>query len=142
MLFSWKKLAEQRGGRMGDIIDCLNGFHYTFAKSMTYFFLFRRILYPLHIRLLYNTLYPQSIDLPASVLQTSAYDIFLKLLLCCHPTHCLKASLSSAAVFMLQKCNYSCSIFVLCLCCYQQNYRRAACTVLHVSIKAWRVQRW
>lgn len=95
---------------MGDIIDCLNGFHYTFAKSMTYFFLFRRILYPLHIRLLHNTLYPQSIDLPASVLQTSAY-IFLKLLLCRHPTHCLKASLSSATVFMLQKCNYPCSIF-------------------------------
>lgn len=80
-------------------------------KHDLFFFLFRRILYPLHIRLLHNTLYPQSIDLPASVLQTSAYDIFFKLLLCCHPTHCLKASLSSAAVFMLQKCNYSCSIF-------------------------------
>lgn len=90
MLFSWKKLAEQRGGRMGDIIDCLNGFHYTSAKSMTFFFSFRRILYPLHICLLHNMLYPRSIDLPASVLQTSASDIYYKLLLFYHPTHCLR----------------------------------------------------
>lgn len=89
MLFSWKKLAEQRGGRMGDIIDCLKGFHYTSAKSMT-FSLFHRILYPLHICLLHNILHPHSKDLPASVLQTSADDIFYKLLLCYHPTHCLR----------------------------------------------------
>ena len=91
MLFSWKKLAEQRGGTMGDIIDCLNGFHYTSAKKHDFFFyLFRGILYPLHLRLLHNILYPHSIDLPASVLQTSAYDIYYKLLLCYHPTHCLR----------------------------------------------------
>lgn len=91
MLFSWKKLAEQRGGRMGDIIDCLNGFHHTSAKSMTFFFfLLRRILYPLHICLLHNILYPHNIDLPASVLQTSAYDIYYKMLLFYHPTHCLR----------------------------------------------------
>lgn len=97
MLFSWKKLAEQRGGRMGDIIDCLNGFHHTSAKSMTFFFILFlfyklcRILYPLHICLLYNILCPHNIDLPASVLQTSAYDIYYKLLLFFyHPTHCLR----------------------------------------------------
>lgn len=104
MLFSWKKLAEQRGGRMGDIIDCLNGFHYTSAKSMT-FFLFHRFLYPLHICLLHNMLYPRSIDLPASVLQTSAYDIYYKLLLFYHPTHCLRRLLC-----LVLQCSYSESV--------------------------------
>lgn len=110
MLFSWKKLAEQRGGRMGDIIDCLNCFHYTSAKSMTFFFP-HNILYPFHIRLLHNILYPHSTELPASVLQTSTYDIYYKWLLFIIPHIVSEGFMSSAAVFMLRKYNFSCSIF-------------------------------
>lgn len=110
MLFSWKKLAEQRGGRMGDIIDCLNGFHYTSAKSMTFIFLFRRVLYPLHICLLHNILYPHSTDLPASVglHMISIINCFFFY----HPTHCLRRLL---CLVLQCSCSesviFSCSIF-------------------------------
>lgn len=108
------------------------------------FFFFHRILYPLHICILHNILYPHSIILPASVLQTSAFDIYYKLLLFFSflSSHTLsqKASLSSATVFMLRKCNFSCSIFFLCVCvllstkttvelhvrCYMSLSKRAA----------------
>lgn len=90
---------------MGDIIDCLNCFHYTPAKSMT-FFLFHRILYPLHIRLLHNILYPHSIELPASVLLSSANDIYYKLLLFIIPHIVSEGFMSSAAVFMFRKYNF------------------------------------
>lgn len=43
-----------------------------------------------------------------------------------HPTHCLRRLLSSAAVFMLGKCNILCSSFFL-VCHYKANYSRGAC---------------
>lgn len=104
---SW---LNREGTGWGISLTALNGFHYTSAKSMTFFFihlfsLFCRILYPLHICLLHNILYPHSSDLPASILQTSAYDMYYKLLLFSLSSHTLsqKASMSSAALFMLRK---------------------------------------
>lgn len=82
-----------------------------FFLILFFFYKLCRILYPLHICLLYNILYPHNIDLPASVLQTSAYDIYYKLLLFLS-SHTLsqKAFMSSAAVSMLKNCNFWCSI--------------------------------
>ena len=73
------------------------------------FFLFHRVLYPIHICLLHNNLYPQSTKLPASVLPTSIFDIYCKLLLfffIIPHTLSQKASVSSAAVFMLRTCSF------------------------------------
>lgn len=89
-------------------------------------FFFHRILYPLHICILHNILYPHSIILPASVLQTSAFDIYYKLLLFFlfyHPTHCLRRLLC-----LVPQCSCSESVifhvvfsFCVCVFCYQQK---------------------
>lgn len=123
---------------MGDIIDCLNGFHYTSAKSMTFFYYYYFTGFYIHIRLLHNNVYPQSVDLPASVKQTSADDIYYKLLLLSSHTLSQKASVSSAAVFMLRKCSYF--SFVCIVINKLPLPGGTACTVLHVFLKAWRDQ--
>lgn len=79
---------------MGDIIDCLNGFHHTSAKSMIVFFclfvLLCRIFYPLYICLLHNLPYcTHSTDLPA-VSQTSMMIDSELTPSFIHPTHRLR----------------------------------------------------
>lgn len=85
---------------MGDIIDCLNGFHHTSAKSMIVFVLFFYFagFSILHICLLHNLPYcTHSTDLPA-VSQTSTmidYELHPSFN---HPAHCLRAVLSCLCV--------------------------------------------
>lgn len=73
-----------------------------------FFFLFRSIIYPLHICLLHNILYPHSTD--------TTCQCFYRLLLMISIINCFflsshtlsqKAFMFSAAVFMLRKCNFS-----------------------------------
>lgn len=111
MLFSWKKLAEQRGGRMGDIIDCLNCFHYTSAKSMSFLFYFTRfyipsifvfcIIFYTHTAQSYLPVYYRPLPM------ISIMNCFFFII----PHIVPEGFMSSAAVFMLRKYILSCSIF-------------------------------
>lgn len=77
-------------GREGGYHWLLKWLPLHFCKKHDFLFSFCRVWNVLHIRLLHNILYPHSIDLPASVFQTPVFDIYYELLLCYHPTHCLR----------------------------------------------------
>lgn len=93
---------------MGDIIDCLNGFHHTSAKSMTvFFFFFAGFLSSPYLSYAQFTVYlfTHSTDLPAAS-QTSMmidYELhpFFK-----HPAKLSqRAFLSYADLSMSRSCN-------------------------------------
>lgn len=102
----------QRGGRKGDIIDHINGFHYTSAKSMTLFFLIynsKDLFYP-----------PPSIFflciIPCAHTVQDYLPVFYRVLLfniyheslLYHPTHCLRRLLCLVLLcFSLKKLNFS-----------------------------------
>lgn len=127
MLLSWKESAEQRGGRMGDIIDCLNSFHHISAKKKHDFFFwsfagFVTVLPYLSFCITVCTHTVQTY-LPVFLQTLSAFDIYYKLLLSffrsiffsSSHTLCQKALMSSAAVFMLRYCELLSGLASFCL---------------------------
>lgn len=131
---SW---LNREGAGWGDIIDCLNCFHYTFAKSMTfifYFIFFYRFCIPsiFVFCIIFYTHTAQSY-LPVfyrPLPMISIMNCFFFII----PHIVPEGFMSSAAVFMLRKYILSCSIlsFVCVIInrttCMMYNLRAGACT--------------